>query len=141
MDSVHNKSETMETNTPKTEKERIRLTDPDNIVLPTKKGFANYPLDDVLYCEADVNYTNFYFVDGKKIVVIKSLKYVENCLKDSGFYKIHRKNIINLKHLKEFCIAGCSHVLLINDIKLEVSTRRKNEFAKLLKENIFKRLS
>jgi two-component system LytT family response regulator len=62
--------------------------------------FVNIP--DILYCEAQGNYTNVVLFDGKKIVASKTLGDFENQFTGKNFFRIHHSFLINMNRVKEF---------------------------------------
>ena len=57
------------------------------ISLPMKNGvFTIVDIDDILYCEADGSYTNFYTIDNKVYTTSNNLKKVESILMQATFF-------------------------------------------------------
>ncbi len=108
-----------------------KVTTDRKISLPSKDGFQFLSISDIVRCEADVNYTHLYTVDGKKHTVSKTLKYFEGLLVDFGFFRIHNSHLINLKFVSGYSKNG--YVTLSNDLVLEISVRRKEGFAQACK--------
>jgi two-component system, LytTR family, response regulator len=65
------------------------------IKINTRSGFNNIRKDDILYCEADCNYTSIILIDGKKITSSLNLGSIEPMLGNSVFYRVGRSLIIN----------------------------------------------
>jgi len=102
------------------------------IALPTVTGYIFKEISDIVRCEADRNYSVFFFTDKSKIVVSKSLKEWEEILSDSGFFRSHSHHLINLSYIKEY-IKGEGGTVIMNDgTEIEVSRRKKDEFLMLL---------
>lgn len=102
------------------------------ISLPMMNGnFAIVDIDDILYCEADGGYTNFYTTDGKIYFTSNNLKKVESILMHATFFRIHRSTLLNLKHLVQYNNSG--EIVLSNKKKLLVSSRNKTNFLRILK--------
>jgi two-component system LytT family response regulator len=78
----------------------------DKIALPSSRGKQLIALEDVIYCEAQSNYTEFHLTTGATITVAKTLKDCEEQLLPKGFFRIHRSHLINLAHLKEITRDG-----------------------------------
>jgi two-component system LytT family response regulator len=77
------------------------------ISLPMQNGaFTIVDLDDILYCEADGSYTNFYTADNKVYTTSNNLKKVESILMQATFFRIHRATLLNLKHVVQFNNSG-----------------------------------
>jgi len=88
--------------------------------------FVNIP--DILYCEAQGNYTNVVLYDGKKIVASKTLGDFENQFAGKNFFRIHHSYLINMNRVKEFQRNEGGYVMMENNIKLEVSQRKRKDF-------------
>ena len=88
--------------------------------------FVNIP--DILYCEAQGNYTNVVLYDGKKIVASKTLGDFENQFADKNFFRIHHSYLINMNRVKEFQRHEGGYVMMENNVKLEVSQRKRKDF-------------
>ncbi|MDT8416445.1 MAG: LytTR family DNA-binding domain-containing protein [Lutibacter sp.] len=102
------------------------------ISLPMQNGaFTFVDIDDILYCEADGSYTNFYTADNKVYTTSNNLKKVESILMQANFFRIHRSTLLNLKHVVQFNNSG--ELVLSNKKKLLVSSRNKTNFLRILK--------
>jgi len=100
------------------------------IALPLIDGFEVVRLKDVLYCEADDNFTCFYFLDGRKSLICRKLKFYETNLQDHGFSRIHRSFLINMEYVKRYIKGKGGTVIMQNDTQLQVSNTRKAAFLK-----------
>ncbi len=101
---------------------------PNKIPLSTTNGLLFVKIADIMYCESSGNYTHFYLVDGKKIVVSRQLGEYERLLPEADFIRIHDKYIIHLTYIKEYIKGSGGDVILENGKEIPVATRRKEEF-------------
>ena len=85
-------------------------------------------IPDIVYCEAQGNYTNVILYDGKKIVASKTLGDFENQFAGKNFFRIHHAYLINMNRVKEFQRHEGGYVMMENNIKLEVSQRKRKDF-------------
>ncbi|MEN9640332.1 MAG: hypothetical protein RLZZ262_2201 [Bacteroidota bacterium] len=110
--------------------ESIALTNTvEKTVVPTKDGLAIVKNTDILYLEADENYTTLYIVGGKKYVSSKGIKAFEEKLDPQMFFRIHKSFIINIAHhLKEFNRTEGNVAILSNGAQVPVSRRKLQEF-------------
>ncbi len=110
--------------------ESIALTNTvEKTVVPTKDGLAIVKNTDILYLEADENYTTLYVVGGKKYVSSKGIKAFEEKLDPQMFFRIHKSFIINIAHhLKEFNRTEGNMAILSNGAQVPVSRRKLQEF-------------
>lgn len=105
------------------------------LVLPLMEGFDVVKMNQVMYCEAMDNFTCFYFIDGTKSVICRSLKFYENILNDFGFCRIHRSSLINLEFVTRYKKGKGGSVILENGTELLVSNSKKIELIERIKAN------
>ena len=114
---------------------KLNLNYHDNKIgvgMADKIVFVN--ITDILYCEAQGNYTNVIMHDGKKIVASKTLGDFEDQFAGRKFFRIHHSYLINMNRVKEFQRHEGGHVIMENNIKLEVSQRKRKEFLDAISE-------
>ncbi len=103
-------------------------TQQQKVVLPLIDGFKVVRLTDILYCEAQENFTCFYMRDRNKHMICRKLKFYENALSEHGFCRIHRSHLINLEYVKQYIKGKGGTVVLEDDTQLQVANSRKQEF-------------
>ncbi|MDX5338816.1 MAG: LytTR family DNA-binding domain-containing protein [Cyclobacteriaceae bacterium] len=102
------------------------------IALPSLVGIEYVPVEEILRCQADINYTHFYLKNGRKITVSKTLKEFEIQLLPHGFFRVHNSHLINLAEVK-FYQKGKGGALILSDgSEVEVASRRKEELMQIL---------
>ncbi len=104
------------------------------LCIPSLKGFQIVELDDILFAESSGNYTNLHFSNQPPICTSKPMHEYEEMLGDSGFIRIHKSYLINLRHVKEYLRGEGGYILLSNGKELEVSRRKKDLFLSKMKE-------
>lgn len=104
------------------------------INLPTQNGFRRILVSEIIRCEADSNYTLFYMGDSSRILVSKTMQEFEDHLLEHGFFRIHHKHLINLRHFKEYIKGKGGQVVMSDNSVLDISVRRKNEFMKRIQD-------
>ncbi len=102
------------------------------VALPTFSGFQLEKVNSIMYCEADENYTNVFTIDGGKLLISKPLNLVQQLLPAEIFYRIHKSHLVNLNYIKTYSRAEGFHVVLENGTKLDVATRRNDDFIQAL---------
>ncbi len=105
------------------------------IVLPTTNGFTVVNPEDIIRCESDRNYTFIFLMDGRKILVSRTIKEYDEMLVDFNFFRIHQSHLINLKYLKNYTRGRGGYVELTDGTTIDVSARRKSEFLKRMSED------
>lgn len=96
------------------------------ITLPQQDGFQVLNIADILYCQADDNYTHI-FLENKKILVSKTLKYFEDALSDFAFARIHKSYLVNVNEIVKYRKGKGGSVVVSNGKELLVSASRKKE--------------
>jgi two-component system LytT family response regulator len=87
--------------------------------------------EDILYAESDGNYSTIYLSDGRKLVLTKKLKEIDQLLPEKTFFRIHNSYIINLDKVKEY-IKTDGYVVLESHHKIPVSRKKKSDFLDLI---------
>ena len=96
------------------------------LCIPSLKGFQVVEIQDIIYCEASGNYTNFHFTSHAFICASKPIHDYEELLSDCNFVRIHKSFLVNLEHIKEYIRGEGGSVILSNAHKIEVSRRKKD---------------
>ncbi len=95
------------------------------LCIPSMKGFQVVNLNDIIYCEASRNYTNFHLTNRNLICASKPIHEFKTLLSDSGFDRIHKSYVVNLDHIYEYLRSEGGSVLLSGGIEVKVSRRKK----------------
>jgi len=96
--------------------------------LPHLNGFNILDINSIIYVEADSNYSIFHLENHGRVVVSKHLKEYEEILINTGFSRIHKSTIINLKHLKNYSNKNGLIVSMSDTSEHTVSRRRVSDF-------------
>lgn len=94
------------------------------ITIPLQNGFEVLEIEDILYCQADDNYTQIFLLNKKKLVS-KTLKYFEETLADNGFARVHKSYLVNVNAIREYRKGKGGSVVLNNGKEIMVSPARK----------------
>lgn len=101
------------------------------IALTTNDGMIFVSTEDILYCAAESNYTSVVLKGGKKILVSKVLKEIDETLAGHDFYRIHNSFLININHIKKYVRGDGGYVVMQNDETIGISRSRRQEFMEL----------
>ncbi|MGK0386047.1 MAG: two-component system LytT family response regulator, partial [Patiriisocius sp.] len=96
------------------------------ITIPVSQGFEVLEIQDILFCQADDNYTHIFTKDTKKLVS-KTLKYFEDLLSGNGFARVHKSYLVNVNAITEYKKGKGGSVVLNNTKEIMVSPSRKKE--------------
>ncbi len=103
----------------------------NKIAVPSKDGYVFVNSNEIIYCEADLKYTNIYISKNERLVSSRNLgEFEELLVPNTLFFRCHKSFIVNVNFVKKFLKAD-SQVLMSNDKLIDVSSRKKDEFLKL----------
>ncbi len=94
------------------------------ITIPQQDGFEVLKISDILYCQADDNYTKIYLEKGQKLVS-KTLKYFEESLNTQGFVRTHKSYLVNVSKITRYRKGKGGSVVLSSGKELAVSSSKK----------------
>ena len=104
------------------------------IILKNHKSIYLLNVNDIIHCESDGSYTIVEANDNQKIMVSKVLKEYDKLLSGSGFLRVHRSHLINLKHIKRFDKLDGGNVIMSNGHQIPVSTSGRERLLELFEE-------
>ena len=106
---------------------------PENfkLALSTMDGVSFFEPGNILYCEAENNYTRFIFTDHKPVMISKTLGEYEEILEGHHFIRIHKSYLVNRKFITRVDRDGM--VWMSDGKAFSVSRRRKEAVMDLLK--------
>ncbi len=85
-------------------------------------------IKDIVRFEAEDNYTHIYLNSGERITASKTIKAYEDMLVPFNFYRVHKRHVINLNYMRKFVKGDGGYLVMDDDIKIEVSRRRRPAF-------------
>lgn len=108
-----------------------------NLFLPTNHGRESINPADIIYLEAQINYTIFH-TSKSKYVASFSLKFFEEVLKaNPDFLRINRSYILNLKYMAGLKWGNQNkEVKLHNGIMLTISRRKAKEIKEIIMSKV-----
>jgi two-component system LytT family response regulator len=89
-------------------------------------------VDDIIRCESDNYYTYFFFVDGRKLLVSKTLKENEELLSQHNFIRPHKSHLINIKYIKSYIRHDSGYILMTDGTHIPVSRRKKDKIMEII---------
>jgi two-component system LytT family response regulator len=105
------------------------------LAVPTSDRIHFLDLNDIIFFEANGNYTLLHLKGNKSILASKTLKEFELLLDEENFCRVHHAALINLDHVQEYFRGEGGYVRLIEGHHVDVSRRRKEEFLRRITRN------
>jgi len=96
------------------------------LAIPNLEGFRLINTDDIIYCEADGNYTHIYLKGKQKLIATRVLGEIQNVLSDfGGFLRIHHSFLINYREVYQYIRGEGGHVVMSDGTEVTVSRNKK----------------
>ncbi len=99
------------------------------IALPSAKEIRFVNPHDIMYCEANNNYTIFHLASGEKLTISKPLFEYDELLEAYGFIRCHNSYLVNSFFVKSMVKENGDALVLENGYQIPVS-RQKRDFVK-----------
>lgn len=104
----------------------------NKLVLKDHQSIRLVPIDDIIRCQSENNYTLFFLTNGEELLITRTLKEYEELLKGRLFFRPHKSHLINLKHLHRFDKAEGGSIHLSDGSSVPLSRFKKEVFLQLL---------
>ncbi|MBM3437045.1 MAG: response regulator transcription factor, partial [Bacteroidetes bacterium] len=104
------------------------------IILKTAENIHLLDVKNIISCESDGPYTTVHSASGEKILVSKTLRDYEDMLGDCGFYRVHKSFLINLWQIKRFERQDGGSIVMNNELKIPVASRKRDELLLLFEK-------
>ena len=95
------------------------------IALPTMQGLEFVPVDSIVSCSSNNNYTEFFLTNKKKLLVSRTLKEVEDMLTDHSFLRVHNSHVVNLNAITRYVKGEGGYLVMTDNSTVDVSRSRK----------------
>ncbi|RFS13558.1 LytTR family DNA-binding domain-containing protein [Emticicia sp. C21] len=89
------------------------------------KLIANIPLEQILFLQADINYTQIFLSCGRTLLSGFTLKKYEDFFEQENFLRVHRSYLINRNHIHHYD-SSSSNIYLSDGTVIGVSRRRRD---------------
>jgi two-component system, LytTR family, response regulator len=103
----------------------------NSIALPTRNGYRLEKISGIIYCKAQEAYCEIHARGRSSYLVSRRLKQMEEILPESLFFRIHKSFLVNLNYIETYKKSE-GYIILQSGEKLEVATRRGDEFLQRL---------
>ncbi len=91
--------------------ESLKESVTDKVKLNTRSGYLLINPQDVVFCQADGNYTHILLINGNRETTTQNLGTIEGLLNSNNFFRASRSYLLNLKFLSRVDRKSCNCVL------------------------------
>jgi len=104
---------------------------PQRVALSTNDGLIFIETKDIMYCQAESNYTTVMMANGKKALVAKTLKDIDETLSGNDFHRIHNSYLININYITKFVRGAGGYIVMNDGTQITISRSRREDFFEL----------
>ena len=104
------------------------------IAISSQEGLEFLDLNKIIRLEADGNYTHIFMKNGTKFTASKTLKFFDEMLTGSNFFRVHHSHMINLALVKKYYKGKGGYIVMVDNTSVNVSIRKKEVLLKFLTE-------
>lgn len=101
------------------------------VVFPTKNGYQIVKVSNILFCQADINYSTIHLIDGTSFTIVSTLKNLEEILPETSFFRCHKSFLVNINHIKTYDKSR-DKIVLDSGKEVDIATRRVEQFMEII---------
>jgi two-component system LytT family response regulator len=105
------------------------------IALPTMEGLQMIPIDSIISCASDSNYTIFQLKNKQKLIVSRLLREVEEMLEEYSFLRVHHSFVVNLNEIEKYYKGDGGYLVMSDGSTIDVSRNKKDILLTKLRPN------
>lgn len=105
---------------------QLVLSDADNVYL--------VQLSEIIRCQSEDNYTRFFLLDGRKLLISRTMKEFAELLEKAGFFRSHQSHLINLVFFDHLDKRDGGTIFLKDGSSVPLATRKKDNLLQALRE-------
>lgn len=103
----------------------------ERIALSTNDGLTFVMTKEIIYCKAESNYTSLALLNGKKILIAKTLKEIDETLAGKDFFRVHKSFLVNINHISKFVRGEGGYIVMPDSQQISIARDRKDDFFQL----------
>ena len=104
----------------------------EKIALPTGDGFEFVHVNNIVYLNAESNYTWVHLDSDRKYLVSKTLKEMSSMIPFPQFFRSHKSYLVNINHVARYIRGQGGYLVLESGPQIPVARGQKEELLRLL---------
>ena len=109
----------------------------NKMAMPTMEGLQMIPVDSIISCESDSNYTVLLLKNNKKLVVSRTLKEIEELLEEHSFVRVHSCYLANLNEVEKYVKGEGGYLVMSDGTSIDVARNKKEMLMQKLQPSKF----
>ena len=104
----------------------------NRIAIPLQNGYKMIAVEQIMYCEAEKEYTYIHCTNQPAICSSTNLGEYENLLEDYSFCRVHHSFLVNRDHVTQYIKGEGGELIIGKDKSIPVSRRKKQDVVEWL---------
>lgn len=105
--------------------QRLHQPTASKIAIPTMEGLQMIPVESIINCTSDSNYTTLHLKGRQKIIASRTLKEIEEMLDGFSFLRVHQSSLVNLNEINKYVRGEGGYLLMSDGSSVDVARSRK----------------
>ena len=97
------------------------------------EGLQLIPLDSIISCVSDSNYSILLLKGKQKLTISRTLKETEEILEEHSFLRVHNSSIVNLNEINKYIKGEGGYLIMSDGSTVDVSRSKKETLLKKLR--------
>lgn len=110
----------------------LRQTGPQRIFVTNRDGMFYVEIPQLVFLQANNNYTFLHLKNQKRLLVPKTLKHFEDVLEGSGFFRVHASYLINRAEISSLNKQGSLSVQMSDGSEIPIARAKREQFLRML---------
>jgi two-component system LytT family response regulator len=112
--------------------QELRCPARTKIAIPTMEGLEMIPVETIVVCRSDSNYTTLHLTGRSPITASRTLKEIEEMLEGLSFLRVHQSSLVNLEEVAKYVRGEGGYLVMRDGSHVDVARTRKEMLLKKL---------
>lgn len=101
----------------------------ERLALPTMDGLRMVAAKNIIYCRSSGIQTKLHLQGPEKpVIVLRTLREMEEWLSDKGFFRVHNSFLINLSFMEKYIKGDGGEIIMCDGYSVPVAREKKQDF-------------
>lgn len=100
----------------------------NRVALSTGDGLIFVNTNEIMYCQAESNYTNVVLTNKTKVLVARTLKDIDETLSGKDFFRVHNSFLININEIRKFVRGEGGYIVMNDGTQITIARSKREEF-------------
>lgn len=107
----------------------FEMPDPGRITLPIMNGFSYLKQKEIIWCKTESSSsTSVYLIDGSYLKVLWPIAFLESCLPQLYFYRVHPLYLVNIDHVAQWIKDKDNYLIMRGGARLPFFPNIRKDF-------------